>query len=1094
MKVDNIRKTSFDTSLYKPSNDEGLSVENSNDSIRSLSSPFSNPYKPTKLPANNYSGLKSNGISTNTKGKTAAERNNNPFNIKFGKFASKYGATKENRNALDGGSFATFPTVDAGLEAAKDLLLGNGYRNLTVDAAMKRWSNKGYGGNIYPEIANKRIGELSPIELDALQKKQIVQEDRNYAKKLGFFKYGGKIPTYEIGGLTPRSYSFGSNPLSTGLQNYTSPTALNTVINNNKGNGFGAGMQQQKPNNGVNTVGLASMGLGLVGSGLEMFDTNPKKVNKGAATGAGALKGAGVGASVGGTLGTIVPGVGNVVGGAVGAVGGAIVGGVTSFIKAKKRQKLIDQSVANNQRNFNQGVQDRSTSLYAQLNPYQYKLGGTIDDKKPVKKSELTPKQFYNSYLKSANFEKRALETRVEDPQELAGERLRNINKLKVTEKPSKTGSIYLFDKNEIKLDPRDYDGYNVTKDNVLGHEFGHAAGALKPSKTIAKELTMNRTEEMMFDDRRKYRPGDKSMNDLPVKKMIDTIYSSQPSEAKADMDALRFRLKKDGIYDTGTQEFKIEHLKEAKKKYHDNRFLKNYKDEDILYLMNNIASNNKPDNNIFKAKYGGNLYEAEKNEVVQGDAQLEDGKQIARGLHLVGGKTHENGGTLGMGGDRVFSNSISFKGKTVAGHAKQIGNKLAKFEKMLSSKDNMKRKTAEIMTDKLTGELDNVFNTQEEMKAMGMYKYGGYIKQYATGGDLREEKKEAIRRRIKTLDKYLNENPKRQAIGGYDAKDALRREKDTLEKQLNNKMIWEGGSWNPLDKNSKQLLKPKSTIPLNGQQQTDKDIAWTKDLNPVTIKGKRPIASPSKNKIGNITARNQFNIPNINNARTGINTLDPLAGGLAARANEIGKPTGKLASNNSPLSSTGERNEQTSNFDPLLATGLGLSGIGYLNSAANINRMETDVPVNLNASPYYGYRDRSRLARHDLNASANTILRNPNVSAGQKQAIFSRLSGGINQINDQENQNRFQYDNEFNHRSFITNAQNNAMLNQSVQQRIANKNAQLGLRSQNFNSLLGNVNTSLAEQQKRKLDERRMNIIAQTYKRNYGTDFDIPE
>lgn len=837
MKIDNIRTSSFNNSLYK--NDEGISLASVTEPVKSLSAPFSNPYKPTN--------------TGNTKGKTAAERNNNPFNIKFGKFASKYGATQENKPALDGGSFATFPTVEAGLTAAKDLLKGNGYRNLSVDAAMKRWSNKGYGGNIYPEIAQKKIAELSDIELDTLQKKQIVREDRNYAKKLGFFKYGGKIPTYEIGGLTPKPYNY-NNPLNNGFANYTNPTAVNTVVQNNTRNsGFGNTGQASQSNSGVNGVGLASMGLGLAGGILDQFDTNPKKVNKGAAIGSSALKGAGAGASLGGIAGSVLPGVGNVAGAAIGGVVGGATGAITGAIKAKKRQKLIDQNIANDQKYFNQQVQDRSTNLYAQLNPYQY--------------------------------------------------------------------------------------------------------------------------------------------------------------------------------------------------------------------------------------KFGGSLYEAEKNEIVQGDAKLEAGKQIANNLHLVGGNTHENGGTLGIGGDRIFSNSISFKGKTVANHAKSIGNKLAKFEKNLSVKDNMKRKTAEIMTGKLTTELDKIFDTQEEIKSMNVFKYGGLIPQYAEGGDLRDKEKEAIRRRIKTLDKYLNDNTKRQAIGGYDAKDALRKERNTLQGQLDNPAIWNGKVFNPLE-------KPKGNGKLPVQ-----DIAWTNDLNPVSIKGQKTLASPSKNKrIGNnITARNQFNIPNTTKiGNTKPNFADPLAGGITARANQIDDSITSPSSNRTANNSSSNAEGQRPKIDPLLATGLGLSAAGYLNTAANINRMNTDVPVNLTASPYYGYRDRSRLARQDLTASANTILRNPNIGAGQKQAIFSRLSGGINQINDQENSNRFQYDNDYNHRAFITNAQNNAMLNQSVQQRIENQNNQIALRNQNFNSLTNNVTRVLAEQDKRKLDERRMNLIANTYKRNYGTDFDI--
>ena len=123
-------------------------------------------------------------------GGSIAVSHNNPGNIKFGEFAKKYGAT-EGRRATDGGVFAQFPDVETGLKAKQDLLLGSGYRNLTVDQAMKRWSNNGYGGELYPEIANRKISDLSGEELSLLSQKQIKREDGAMARKMGIKQYGG---------------------------------------------------------------------------------------------------------------------------------------------------------------------------------------------------------------------------------------------------------------------------------------------------------------------------------------------------------------------------------------------------------------------------------------------------------------------------------------------------------------------------------------------------------------------------------------------------------------------------------------------------------------------------------------------------------------------------------------------------------------------------------------------------------------------------------------------------------------------------------------------------------------------------------------
>ena len=98
---------------------------------------------------------------------TLASRHNNPLNIKYGAFAEKYGATA-GEDSTDGGKFAKFSSVEAGLTAASALLQSKSYSGLTVDQAMKKWSNRGYGGEIAPDMSSKKVGDLSDQELDSL--------------------------------------------------------------------------------------------------------------------------------------------------------------------------------------------------------------------------------------------------------------------------------------------------------------------------------------------------------------------------------------------------------------------------------------------------------------------------------------------------------------------------------------------------------------------------------------------------------------------------------------------------------------------------------------------------------------------------------------------------------------------------------------------------------------------------------------------------------------------------------------------------------------------------------------------------------------
>lgn len=66
------------------------------------------------------------------------------------------------------------------------------------------------------------------------------------------------------------------------------------------------------------------------------------------------------------------------------------------------------------------------------------------------------------------------------------------------------------------------------------------------------------------------------------------------------------------------------------------------------FYAMGGIPSPVKPQ------------YEAEENEVIQGgNVALEDGRRLASDIVQVGGNKHEQGGTMGAGGERIYSNRL---------------------------------------------------------------------------------------------------------------------------------------------------------------------------------------------------------------------------------------------------------------------------------------------------------------------------------------------------------------------------------------------------------------------------------------------------
>lgn len=117
-------------------------------------------------------GLNSVGGDTKkaSQGITRAQRNNNPLNIKISNFTKNFEGVvgTDSKPAADGGKFITFNSPQAGFNAGVKLLKTPGYLNLDVDKAMKRWSNNGYGVDVAPQFAGRKIKDLSDEELQTL--------------------------------------------------------------------------------------------------------------------------------------------------------------------------------------------------------------------------------------------------------------------------------------------------------------------------------------------------------------------------------------------------------------------------------------------------------------------------------------------------------------------------------------------------------------------------------------------------------------------------------------------------------------------------------------------------------------------------------------------------------------------------------------------------------------------------------------------------------------------------------------------------------------------------------------------------------------
>lgn len=130
--------------------------------------------------------------------KASSADNNNPLNVKMG-LATAHNVTSGDavvsNAATDGGNFLKFKDPQTGKKAAQDLLFNSDtYKSMTVNDAMKKWSGGGYDGSIQPELADKKISDLSPLEQQTLIATMAGRENAsNKPATLGSLKGGYKV-------------------------------------------------------------------------------------------------------------------------------------------------------------------------------------------------------------------------------------------------------------------------------------------------------------------------------------------------------------------------------------------------------------------------------------------------------------------------------------------------------------------------------------------------------------------------------------------------------------------------------------------------------------------------------------------------------------------------------------------------------------------------------------------------------------------------------------------------------------------------------------------------------------------------------------
>ena len=185
---------------------------------------------------------------------------------------------------------------------------------------------------------------------------------------------------------------------------------------------------------------------------------------------------------------------------------------------------------------------------------------------------------------------------------------------------------------------------------------------------------------------------------------------------------------------------------------------------------------------------------------------------------------------------------------------------------------------------------------------------------------------------------------------------------------------------------------------------------------------------------------------------------------------------------NFSPIRKVGEKGNGINTDDLVPVAGALMSGINYFANQNMINKYKTQTPATLLQNPNYQYFDRSGNARTSIRGITNSIMNNPILNQGTKQAALANSMNVMNEVNQQELNRKQEYDRTYRGQQIETENRNAMILNQARQQTMQNENQKQGLRQDNLNNLFGNINTNLAEFQANKQQDKAMQYLSLPY------------
>lgn len=346
---------------------------------------------------------------------------------------------------------------------------------------------------------------------------------------------------------------------------------------------------------------------------------------------------------------------------------------------------------------------------------------------------------FYTNYLNSPNYRKRLIGEGYKDPDKTITDRLGYLNSLNYSNINGK-GNEYISSSNTINTDSKEINKYKFNPIDVKTHEVSHGIGSLGYSSIIddsnSNRVLRNKEIDLL------------NANQNPNIDLHDKI----AGERKADLDVLRFNLKKDGIYDTGTQEFNQDLLNKAKNKYKNNpvinRNFKSYQDQDLINLMNKVAVNTPSQNldttnPIQMAKYGGYIeYDGggvTPNFQSQVNGYASDAKFASDILQSIAPDSNigdYGGGALsGAASGAQMGAAFGPEGAVIGGAVGLVGGVFGAYKKKQAEMNARKQQQMNLSIanrqrqDTSDKAILSGYNTNGNSTVTGYYAYGGYLK-----------------------------------------------------------------------------------------------------------------------------------------------------------------------------------------------------------------------------------------------------------------------------------------------------------------------------------------------------------------------------